>query len=207
MAGRPAAPRSEVLFSASQLREAAGRVAAGIEAGRGDSRPVLVGVLTGSAVFLADVLRASRCASDLDFLSISPFGRGRVRIEKDLSTDIAGRHVVIVEDIVDTGLTLAYLLSTLGARGPATLEVATLLKRPVRRLVEVPVRWAAFEVDDRFVVGYGMDFEGRYRNLREVRVVTDLAALAADPDLLVPEVYGSRKIGPGVGGSLGPWSR
>ena len=207
MAGLPAAPRSEVLFSASELREAARRVAAGIDAARGDSRPVLVGVLKGAAVFLADVLRATRCASDLDFLSISPFGRGRVRIEKDLSIDIAGRHVVIVEDIVDTGLTLAYLLSALAARRPATVEVATLLERPVRRLVEVPVRWAAFEIDDRFVVGYGMDFEGRYRNLREVRVVTDLAALASDPDLLVPEVYGSGKIGRGAGGSLGPWSR
>ena len=188
MAGLPAAPRSEVLFSASELREAARRVAAGIDAARGDSRPVLVGVLKGAAVFLADVLRATRCASDLDFLSISPFGRGRVRIEKDLSIDIAGRHVVIVEDIVDTGLTMTYLLGALRGRQPRSLEVCTLLDKAARRIVPLPVRFTGFEIGDDFVLGYGLDFAGRYRNLDRV-LAGDLAVLRSDPDAYVSELY------------------
>ena len=178
-----------MLLDAAAVAEAVGRVGEGLSRDLGDVRPVLVGVLDGAAMFLADLVRRFDFACEVDFLSISPFGRGRVRIESDLSADISGRHVVIVEDIVDTGLTLTYLLGALEVRRPASLQVAALLDRRAQRLVDVPVRWAGQEVGSDFVVGYGMDFEGRYRNLREVRVVRDLNALAGDPDLLVPEVY------------------
>ena len=180
---------SSPLFTADQLAQATTRVADDVASVLGDQRPLLVGVLKGALVFLADLVRAAGFPLDVDFLALSPFGRGRVRIEQDLIQDVDRRHVVVVEDIVDTGLTLSYLLRTLMARGAASVHVATLLDRPVRRLVEIPVRWKGFDLDDRFVVGYGMDFAGRYRNLPEVRVVDDLAALAADPDLLMPEVF------------------
>jgi hypoxanthine phosphoribosyltransferase len=186
---------SEVLFGPAELARAAGQVARGIGEQLAEENPVLVAILRGATVFLADVARGLSFPCEFEFLSISPFGEGRVRIESDLSVDIAGRHVVVVEDIVDTGLTLTYLLGTLQARGPASLQVATLLDKNVRRLVEVPVRWRGFEIDDRFVVGYGMDFGGLYRNLREVRVVHDLAALVAQPDLLVPEAYSPAALG------------
>lgn len=188
--GRPGpAVHSEVLFAPDDLAEAAQRVAGAIEDSVGEERPLLVGILKGATMFLADVMRARPFDCQVDFLSISPFGQGRVRIESDISVDIEGRHVVVLEDIVDTGLTLTYLLGTLRSRGPASLQVAALLDKSVRRLVEVPVQWVGFEIPDVFVVGYGMDFEGRYRNLPEVRMVHDLMALADDPDLLVGEVF------------------
>ena len=179
---------SAVLFPPGELAAAAVRVAEEIGADLGDDRPILVAVMKGAVVFLADVVRQARFDLDIDFLAIAPFGQGRVRIEHDISMDVDGRRVVVVEDIVDTGLTLSYLLRTLRARGAASVDVATLLDRAARRLVEVPVRWKGFDIDDRYVVGYGMDHAGRYRNLPDVRTVHDLAALAANPDLLVPEV-------------------
>jgi hypoxanthine phosphoribosyltransferase len=136
---------------------------------------VLVSVLKGAVVFLADLMRAIPIPLAIDFLAISNYGgkgaSGVVRIIKDLDQDIAGRHVLMVEDIVDTGLTLGYLLRTLQARHPASLQVCTLLDRSVRRIVDLPIAFRGFEIPDRFVVGYGLDYQHRYRNLPFIGVL------------------------------------
>jgi hypoxanthine phosphoribosyltransferase len=131
--------------------------------------PVLISVLKGSFIFLADLARAIAIPINLDFMAITRYGAGKrggvVRIEKDLDLAITGRDVLIVEDIVDTGLTLGYLVRSLQAREPAGLAVCTLLDRRVRRLANLPVRYTGFEVPDRFLVGYGLDDREQYRNL------------------------------------------
>jgi hypoxanthine phosphoribosyltransferase len=152
---------------------------------------VLVSVLKGSLPFLADLCRAMNVPVEIDFLAISTYepGSGRVRLVKDLDADVAGRPVVLVEDIVDTGLTVAYLLGELGRREPASVEVCALLDKAARRIVPVPIRYCGFEVPDVFVLGYGLDFAGRYRNLDRL-VGGDLAVLTADPDAYVGQLYG-----------------
>jgi hypoxanthine phosphoribosyltransferase len=147
---------------------------------------LLVGVLKGSVIFLSDLIRAVATDVTVDFLAISAYaeGTGRVRIVKDLDTDIWGRDVVLVEDIVDTGLTATYVLGELRRRGPRSVEVCTLLDKSVRRLVPVPLRFVGFEIGDEFVIGYGMDFAERYRNLDGV-TGADLNALRADPNAYV----------------------
>ncbi len=151
---------------------------------------VLVAVLKGSLPFLSDLVRRLTVVPEIDFMAISAYApaSGRVRIVKDLDTDISGRDVVLVEDIVDTGLTLHYLLAELGRRQPRSLEACTLLDRTSRRIIPTPVRYRGFEVGDDFVVGYGLDFEQRYRNLDRV-VVADPAVLRDDPDAYVPSLY------------------
>ena len=151
---------------------------------------VLVAVLKGSLPFLSDLVRRLTVVPEIDFMAISAYApaSGRVRIVKDLDTDISGRDVVLVEDIVDTGLTLHYLLAELGRRRPRSLEACTLLDRTSRRIIPTPVRYRGFEVGDDFVVGYGLDFEQRYRNLDRV-VVADPALLRDDPDAYVPSLY------------------
>jgi hypoxanthine phosphoribosyltransferase len=151
---------------------------------------VLVGVLKGSVPFLADLIRAMTVRLELDFLAISAYaeGRSRVRIVKDLDADITGRDVVLVEDIVDTGLTLSYVLGELRRRQPRSVEVCALLDKTVRRIVPVPVRFVGFTIPDAFVLGYGMDFAERYRNLDRV-VAGDLQALRSDPDAHVKALY------------------
>jgi hypoxanthine phosphoribosyltransferase len=151
---------------------------------------VFVAVLKGSVCLLADLVRELTIPCEVDFLAISSYapGTGRVRIVKDLESDIFGRDVVLVEDIVDTGLTLAYLLGELGRRHPRSLEVCTLLDKGCRRIVPSALRFVGFEVGDEFVLGYGLDYAGRYRNLDHI-VAGDLEALRADPDAHVPELY------------------
>jgi hypoxanthine phosphoribosyltransferase len=153
---------------------------------------LLVGVLKGAVPFLADLIRAMDTDAAVDFLAISAYAEntGRVRIVKDLESDIWGRDVVLVEDIVDTGLTATYVLGELRRRGPRRVEVCTLLDKSVRRLVPVPLQFVGFEIGDEFVVGYGMDFGERYRNLDRV-VAADLRALRSDPDAYVEELYKS----------------
>jgi hypoxanthine phosphoribosyltransferase len=149
--------------------------------------PILIGVLKGSLVFMADLARAITTPINVDFMSISSYGDGTnsgvVRILKDLDESITGKDVILVEDIIDTGLTLTYLLATLSARRPASLEVCGLLDKSARRIVEVPIRYKGFDIPDEFVIGYGLDHEGRYRNLRAVLGVRDMAALR-DPDVV-----------------------
>ncbi len=157
-------------------------------------KPVLVGVLKGSSVFLADLVRAIPLDVTVDFISISSYGSdaagsGVVRIVKDLEQDIAGKHVVVVEDIVDTGLTLTYLRKNLKARSPATLQTATLIDKSIRRLLPVPVEWIGFEAPDAFLLGYGLDYRGIYRNVPDLIAVRDVARLALHPRMLVEELY------------------
>ena len=151
---------------------------------------VLVAVLKGSIPFLSDLVRRMTVVPVVDFMAISAYApeTGRVRLVKDLDMDISGRHVVLVEDIVDTGLTLHYLLAELGRRNPASLAACTLLDRTSRRIIPTPVRYRGFEIGDEFVLGYGLDFEQRYRNLDRV-VVADLAVLRDDADAYVPSLY------------------
>jgi hypoxanthine phosphoribosyltransferase len=136
-------------------------------------------------------MRAVDLSLESHFMAISRYGEaeeslGRVRILLDLDVDLAGRDVILVEDIVDTGLTSRYLLSTLRARGPASLELCTLLDKSVRRIVPLVPRYAGFDCPDRFVVGYGLDFRERYRNLPDILQVIDLEALRRDPEALDP---------------------
>ncbi|MEA2461434.1 MAG: hypoxanthine phosphoribosyltransferase [Actinomycetota bacterium] len=156
--------------------------------------PILVGVLKGSAMFLADLMRALDIDVQVDFMSISSYGHsssqsGVVKIVKDLETDITGRDVLIVEDIVDTGLTLNYLRKALGERAPASLRTVTLLDKVARRIVPVPVEFGGFQIEDVFVLGYGLDWQGRYRNVPDLLAVSDISRLASDPSALIEPLF------------------
>ena len=145
--------------------------------------PVVVGVLKGSVPFLTDLTRHLPLTIEIDFLNLTRFGReGRVSIAMDLSVSVEGREVLIVEDIVDTGLTLATLRKMLLARGASSVSTVALLDKSTRRIVDVPVEHRGFEVGDEFLLGYGMDWQGRYRNVPSIWAVMDLSVLTADPD-------------------------
>jgi hypoxanthine phosphoribosyltransferase len=138
---------------------------------------LLVGVLKGAVFFMADLMRSLTVPCEVDFMAISSYGdstdsSGIVRILKDLDINIEGRHVLVVEDIIDSGLTLSYLMRNLESREPATLEVCALLTKPARREIDVSVRYVGFEIPNKFVVGYGLDFAERYRNLPYVAVLS-----------------------------------
>jgi len=180
--GRVLYGREDVRRRVAQL----GRTITGDYVGR---EPVFVTVLKGGAVFLADLIRAVDLPVEVSFMAISRYGDaeeslGRVQILLDVELDLAGRDVVLVEDIVDTGLTSRYLLSVLRSRGAASVELCTLLDKTARRIVPVHPRYAGFDCPDNFVVGYGLDFSERYRNLPDIVQVDDLAALREDPDAL-----------------------
>lgn len=137
---------------------------------------LLVGVLKGAIFFISDLMRELTVPCEIDFMAISSYGAatdssGVVRILKDLDINVSGRDVLVVEDIIDSGLTLSYLMRNLRARKPASLEVVTLLTKPERREIDVPVRYVGFEIPNRFVIGYGLDFAERYRNLPYVAVL------------------------------------
>jgi hypoxanthine phosphoribosyltransferase len=139
---------------------------------------LLIGVLKGAVFFMADLMRRLTVPCEIDFMAISSYGAqtdssGVVRILKDLDINIEGRNVLVVEDIIDSGLTLSYLMRNLESREPASLEVCALLTKPARREIDVPVRWIGFEIPNRFVIGYGLDFAERYRNLPYVGVLSD----------------------------------
>jgi len=139
---------------------------------------LLIGVLKGAVFFMADLMRHLTVPCEVDFMAISSYGdstdsSGIVRILKDLDINIEGRDVLVVEDIIDSGLTLSYLMRNLESREPASLEVCALMTKPARREIDVPVRYIGFEIPNRFVVGYGLDFGERYRNLPYVAVLSD----------------------------------
>jgi hypoxanthine phosphoribosyltransferase len=160
----------EILVQPDELKQrvrALGRAVSEEYAGRD---LLLIGVLKGAVFFLADLMRQISLPCEVDFMAVSSYGSatdssGVVRILKDLDVAIDGRHVLIVEDIVDSGLTLQYLMRNLGARNPASLEVCALLTKPERRKVELPIRFVGFEIPDRFAIGYGLDHAEKYRNL------------------------------------------
>ena len=136
---------------------------------------VLVAILKGSFVFAADLLRAITIEASIDFMAISSYGHqnssGVVRITKDLDESIEGRNVILVEDIIDTGLTANYLLQALRRRGPASVNICALLDKSARRIIDLPIRYRGFEIPDVFVVGYGMDYQQRYRNLPHIAIL------------------------------------
>lgn len=189
---------AEVLIRREDLDARVDELAAQIVRDRGHSPDplLLVGVLKGSTLFLADLTRALHIEVAVDFMSISSYQGGLtqsgvVRIVKDLDEDIVGRDVLIVEDIVDTGLTLNYLRRTLLERRPRSLRTVTLLDKTARRIVPVELEYSGFRIPDVFVVGYGLDFQGRYRNVPDILAVTDLGRLVNDPLLLVGDVFAS----------------
>ncbi len=152
--------------------------------------PVFVGVLHGSVPFLSDLVRRVDADLEVDFLALSRFGEGgRVRIAMDTETSLAGRHVLLVEDIVDTGLTLSFVRRLLETRDVASLATIALLDKAPRRIVDVPLEYRGFEVGDEFLLGYGLDWEGMYRNLRSIWAVLDLAAFQEYPMALAAEVF------------------
>jgi hypoxanthine phosphoribosyltransferase len=184
---------AKVLFTEEDIRLRVQELGRDITRDYASRPPVLISVLKGGTVFLADLSRAIRLPLRVDFMSISSYGEaseasGVVRIVKDLDQDVGGEDVIVVEDIIDTGLTLSYLLSTLQSRKPRSLEICTLLDKTARRIAPLDIRYRGFECPDRFVVGYGLDYGERFRNLPYILSVEDPAALAEDPDVLVPFV-------------------
>ena len=163
-----------VLFSTNQIQKRVAELGLQISQDYAGTQPVLVGVLKGVLCFMGDLMRQISLPLSLEFMAISYFGadgENGVRITKDLDGDIQGKHVLVVEDIVDTGMTLNYLLHYMSTRKPASLEVCTLLDKRVRRLVDVPIKYVGFEVPDEFLVGYGLDYLERDRNLPFIGVL------------------------------------
>ncbi|HEX9644638.1 MAG TPA: hypoxanthine phosphoribosyltransferase [Acidimicrobiia bacterium] len=164
------------------LRRRVGQLGAEIAADYDSTVPVVVGVLNGCVPFLADLVRAMPIDVEVDFLALTRFGTdGRVSVAMDTTVALTGRDVLIVEDIVDTGLTLTALQRMLEVRAPASLRTVALLDKAPRRIVQVALDYRGFEVGDEFLLGYGLDWEGRYRNLRSLWAVLDLGFLAEDP--------------------------
>lgn len=163
----------EVLLTAAQIEEKVIEMAALINEDYKEQELLLICVLKGAVVFLSDLIRQLNMPLEIDFIAVSSYGAdtsssGVVRIEKDLERSIKGKHVLIVEDIVDTGLTLSYLFDNLSSRGPASVKVVTLLDKPERRKVVCEPDYCGFKIPDRFVVGYGLDFDGHYRQLPDI---------------------------------------
>jgi hypoxanthine phosphoribosyltransferase len=167
---------TEVLIDQEALQRRIAELGEEISADYTGRDLLLVGVLKGAVFFMADLMRGLAIPCEIDFMAISSYGdstdsSGVVRILKDLDINIEGRDVLVVEDIIDSGLTLSYLMRNLEAREPASLEICALLTKPERREIEVPVRYVGFEIPNRFVIGYGLDFGERYRNLPYVGVL------------------------------------
>lgn len=172
----------EVLIPSDEIQAKLRELGEQITADYQGEKPLLIGILRGAILVMSDLMRNIDLQCEIDFMDISSYGSGTsssgvVRILKDLEEDITGRRVLIVEDIIDTGLTLSYLLRSLQARKPASLEICALLSKPSRRRVELDVKYLGFEVPDEFVVGYGLDYAGAYRNLPDICI-------------LKPEVFG-----------------
>jgi hypoxanthine phosphoribosyltransferase len=168
----------EILIDRETLAARVAELGAEVSADYEGRDLLLIGVLKGAVFFMADLMRHLTVPCEVDFMAISSYGdatdsSGIVRILKDLDINIEGRHVLVVEDIIDSGLTLSYLIRNLESREPATLEVCALLTKPTRREIDVPVRYVGFEIPNKFVVGYGLDFAERYRNLPYVGVLDE----------------------------------
>ena len=172
----------EVLFSEEQLDRRVREIAAEIARDYEGKEIMLISVLRGSFVFMADLCRRIDLPCTLDFMSVSSYGKGttssgQVQITRDLSSDISGKHIIVVEDILDSGNTLSYLLKLLEQRNPASIRLCTLLNKPDRRVKHVDVHYCGFDIPDAFIVGYGLDYAEQYRNLPYIGI-------------LKPEVYG-----------------
>jgi hypoxanthine phosphoribosyltransferase len=172
-----------IVVSAAQIQDRILELAKEIDADYDDREPVLVGILKGAAMFMSDLARALERPTRMEFMAVSSYGSGTqssgvVRILKDLDSDIAGEHILIVEDIIDSGLTLSWLLKNLKARNPASISIVTLLRKPDAVKVHIDVKYVGFDIPSEFVVGYGLDYAERYRDLPFI-------------GLLKPEIYTS----------------
>jgi hypoxanthine phosphoribosyltransferase len=181
--GEMATDISEIILSQAAIQERVGELGKVISKDYARSSPLLVGVLKGVVFFMADLLRSITIPVEVDFIAISSYspetrGQGFVRLVKDLEIPIQGQHILFIEDVIDTGLTLNYILNNLRARQPASLEVCVLFDKAERRLIDIPIKYKGFDLPDRFVVGYGLDHREKYRNLPFV-------------GLLKPEVFQS----------------
>lgn len=176
----------EVLLAPAELDDRVREMGLAISEDYAGKRPLLVGVLKGVFMFMADLLRAITIPVEVDFIDIASYSaesrdQGYVQFVKDLEISVTGRHVLFVEDVVDTGLTLSYLLRNMRARNPASLEVCALFIRERRRLIDIPIKYRGFDLPDRFVVGYGLDHRGYYRNLPGVGVLKAEMLTAGSP--------------------------
>ena len=175
---------SRVLYSSAEIQRRVRELAEQISKDYADRRPIMVGVLRGVFCFMADLIRQMTIPLEVEFMAISyysPEDSSMVKITKDMDLNVAGRHVIMVEDIVDTGMTLNYMLNYLKARGPASLAVCTLLDKRVRRIVDVPLEYIGFEVPDEFLVGYGLDYAQEYRNLPFIGILGEKGTAEGDP--------------------------
>ncbi|MFJ3384587.1 hypoxanthine phosphoribosyltransferase [Curtobacterium sp. PhB130] len=167
---------SEVLFTPEQIDDKIAELAAAVDRDYADKDPLLVGVLKGAVMVMADFSRHLTLQAKMDWMAVSSYGSGTkssgvVRILKDLDTDLHGRDVIIVEDIIDSGLTLSWLKQNLESRGAASVEIVALLRKPEAAKVEVDVKYVGYDIPDEFVVGFGLDYDERYRNLRGIGVL------------------------------------
>ena len=161
---------SEVIFSEEMIQEKIDEMGQAISKDYAGKNPLMVGVLRGVLFFMADLLRVVDISLEVDFLAISSYSsdsrdQGFVRMEKDLDIPIRDRHVLFIEDVIDTGLTLNYILNNLRSRHPASIEVCVLFNKPAKRLIDIPMKYKGFDLPDQFVVGYGLDYREKYRNL------------------------------------------
>ena len=167
----------EILFSREEIYKRVSEIGAQISEDFRDKDPVFVGVLKGCFIFMADLMRCVKVKCSMDFMAVSSYrgttSTGAVSIDKDLSAPIEGRHIILVEDILDSGVTLNYLKSYLQVRKPASITIATLLDKPSRRKADIYADYSCFEVPDAFVVGYGLDYNQRYRNLPYIGVLKE----------------------------------
>lgn len=176
----------KVILTEDEIQTAVRHIGKRITDDHANDTPLLVGVLRGAYTFMADLARQIEAPVELDFMAVSSYGSetrssGIVRFLKDLDTDISGRHVILVEDIVDSGLTLSYLTRALHGRGPASLEVAALITKPAKQKVPLDIRYHGFAIDPPFVVGYGLDHHQRYRNLPYVGTLAPHIAGRLEP--------------------------
>jgi hypoxanthine phosphoribosyltransferase len=171
----------DILFTEAQIAERVQAIGAQITADYAGFDVVLIGVLKGAAIFLADLARAIEIDNTFDFVAVSSYGRakvssGAVKLIKDIDNPIEGKHVILVEDILDTGLTLSYLRGLMLQHKPASLKIATCLDKPERRLVPIEADYVGFKIPNQFVIGYGMDYAERYRGVRDIRLFPDSPA-------------------------------
>jgi hypoxanthine phosphoribosyltransferase len=176
----PHASGMDILFSKSQIAERVRQIGAQISSDYEGQSIVLIGVLKGAAIFLADLARAIEVNNTFDFVAVSSYGSakassGAVKLIKDIDNPIEGKHVILVEDILDTGLTLSYLRSMMLQHKPASLKIATCLDKPGRRLVPIEADYVGFQIPNQFVIGYGMDYAEHYRNVEDIRLFPENA--------------------------------
>lgn len=187
------APPCDLVASREQITERVKELAEEIAGAYRDSRPVFVGVLPGSVVFLADLVRAVGIPADVDFVGLRPYSiEGRVALTLDSAMPLEGRDVVLVHDVVDTGLTLRTLQRMIAIQRPASIENCTFVDKEHRRIVDVPIRYRAYMAGDELVLGYGIGWHGRFANAADLWGVTDVAALIADPAGFDAVIYGSK---------------